>query len=512
MMKKKINYIDRQQIEEFTHIDQWKEEPQDIIFRHSKDEFAAPISRYLGVPENLELDCFSLKLKKAYKNPETREHICHYLNYFEKFYDKDHELVAIYTKIKCMIDGNKGVYSADLLKQDLQTYILSDSMMWKWHKLIEDNYIPLIKNHEYKKKPGLEYTNEHCKLMFETSMLQIMIIPILTHYAAVNIILNINDFLMYMYDIILYRKGSDINLYNKFYETVESTTMHNTKINPIWGQQDIRAINVTTFAIDSTQNIIINIMPKYRFDGGIVAMNLRSVKTNIKYQVVENEYEFEYAKYDNTKKDEDSNSEFDKFESYTVKQDESLYVQLNHIAHRTMDMIESMFTSKYGPYDPKEIQYYKDNLFENSNDPINNFQKNLVFSYFFKYFGDTESPKAINKDDYIKLVIFLKNELSNYKMSIMPYVISSKITKSISRKTINKKEEAKIENSEIFDVIMKKYSNNDKIKQYILSIIATIFSSKFRVIDYNNPEIDGKELPLMMEFIQEEVCRFVTYI
>lgn len=510
MMKKKINYIEQRQT--FIPIDKWKPSEEDLVFRHLKDEFIVPVSRFLGVQENLQLDCFSLKQKKAYKSLEAREHICHYLNYFEKFYDKDKELVAIYSKIKCLIDGYKEKYTKDLLKQDLQTYILSDSMRWKVHMLNEDNYIPLRKNHEYKKKPGLEYTNEHCKLMFKVSIFQIMIIPILTHYASVNKVLNINNFLLEMYDIILYMKDSTIDLFNKFYETVESSTNHNTKINPIWGQQDIRAINVTTFSLDSTINIIINLIPKYKYDGGIVAMNLRSVKTNIKYQVVENEYEYEYVKLDSTKKDEDSNSEFDKFESYTIKQDESQYVQLDHIASQTMKLIESKFTDKFGPYDPNEIEYYKEKLFDDSNDAINNFQKNLVFGYFYNIFGDTESPKAINKDDYIKLVIYLKNELTSIGMAVLPYVISSKVVKSISRKTINKKEEAKIENSEIFGTIMEKYSGNPKIKQYILSIIATIFSSTFKVIDYNRPDIDGIELPLMMEFIQEEVCRFVTLI
>ena len=171
-----------------------------------------------------------------------------------------------------------------------------------------------------------------------------------------------------------------------------------------------------------------------------------------------------------------------------------------------------MIDKKYGPFPQDEIEFYKARLFDEENDNINTFQRNLVFNLFYKYFGDTESIKAINKDDYIKLVIAAKNMLISNDMVVLPYVISSKVTKSISRKNINKKEEGKVESCEIFSEIMEKYSYKPKIKQYILSLIATIFSSTINMIDYHDPNIDGKDLPLLMDFIQEEVCRYVRLI
>ena len=55
---------------------------------------------------------------------------------------------------------------------------------------------------------------------------------------------------------------------------------------------------------------------------------------------------------------------------------------------------------------------------------------------------------------------------------------------------------------------MKKYNNNPKVKEHILSIIATIYSSTFRMIDYNDRNINGKIMPLFMEFISKEVCDY----
>lgn len=502
-MRKILHYSTNEQM--FIHVDNWIPNIEDAVFTHAKDEFIAPISMFLGIPQDLQLDCFSLKLKKAYKNEKAKEHFCQYLNYFEKFYDNDKELVTIYANIKCIIDGYRDQYSIELLKQDLNKYIFfNNSMKWKVKRMNEDNYIPLQKQYKNKKKPVLEYNDTHCKLMLESSLYQIMIIPILTHYAHINKIYNINEFLLEMYDLILYRRDININLYNKFFETVISNTEHSTLINPIWEKQDIRGINKTNFAIDQTNGIILQLMPKYEYSQAPVTLNFNSVRYSIDNQVIGNEYEYKYIELDTMKKDEDSNSEFDKFESYTAKQDEGRYVQLKHISKATMKYIEF----RYGPFSDEEVEFYKKELFADT-DAINPFQKKLVFNLFLEIFGDTESIKGINKDDYIKLVIAAKRMLIKEKeMIILPYVISSKMVKSVSRKSINQKEEKKIVESEIYAQMQDKYSYDKKVIQDIFSIIATIFSSTFIMIDFEDPTINGKELPLFMEFITKEVCDF----
>ena len=140
------------------------------------------------------------------------------------------------------------------------------------------------------------------------------------------------------------------------------------------------------------------------------------------------------------------------------------------------------------------------------------FQRNLVFNLFYKYFGDPQSIKGINRDDYVVLVLAAKKILTSNGMVVLPYVISSKVEKLISRKTINKKEQEKIETGELYNLIMEKYSFNPKIKDYILSLIATIHSSVFTIIDYNQPELNGKELPIYMDFLREEVRQYVMLI
>ena len=91
--------------------------------------------------------------------------------------------------------------------------------------------------------------------------------------------------------------------------------------------------------------------------------------------------------------------------------------------------------NRFGPYDPAEIAFYKKELRNANGEIINNFQRQLVFNIFYKYFGDTISINAINEDDYIKLIISARKMLKDNAMGYLPYIISGKVNKIVSRKT-----------------------------------------------------------------------------
>ena len=68
---------------------------------------------------------------------------------------------------------------------------------------------------------------------------------------------------------------------------------------------------------------------------------------------------------------------------------------------------------------------------------------------------------------------------------MLPYIISGKIEKTVGRKILNKKESLKLEKSENYPAVVAKYKN-DKIVKQILSTIATLITSSFRIIDYDD--------------------------
>lgn len=208
-----------------------------------------------------------------------------------------------------------------------------------------------------------------------------------------------------------------------------------------------------------------------------------------------------------SRRDEDLNSEFDKFESFLQKADESLLVHNQVACDDAMNKIRMM----YGPFDHDEIQFYKHRLSDGAKCTVNAFQKDLVFNLFFKFFGDTNTLNAINLDDYVTLIIAAKRILEASGMVLLPYIVSSKVLRLASRKNINKKELTKLEGSPLWSMIKNKYKN-EKIEKHILSIIAVILSSEFEVIDPEDLELNGQRIGVIPELICEEVLMYISLI
>lgn len=201
------------------------------------------------------------------------------------------------------------------------------------------------------------------------------------------------------------------------------------------------------------------------------------------------------------------NSEFDKFESYTVKADSSLMQQMDIACRESMELIRQRF----GPFDPDEISFFKHRLAEDGVVRINSLQKMLVFNLFARYFGDVQAMSCINLDDYITLILAARRILEENGMYLLGAIVSSKIIRLATRKSVNKKEMTKLEASELYDVIRQKY-RNDKIEKHILGIIAQLLSSDFEFIDYQDPDIDGKSIVVTSEIASEEVLMYVSMI
>ena len=215
-------------------------------------------------------------------------------------------------------------------------------------------------------------------------------------------------------------------------------------------------------------------------------------------------YEFNYTLLSSSNRDEDFNSDFDKYESYLVRQDESLYLQSKCNSQETMNTIENIF----GPFDYKEINYFLQKLQEDGSQIINGFQKQLIFNLFYKYFGDPVSIKAINNIDYIKLMLAARKMLESYNMVILPYIISSKVVRVPKRKNINKKELLKITSSPLWKQIQDKY-RNEKIEEEILGQIGIILSAEFKIIDFYDDSLDGKIIDCISDIVTEEYLMYV---
>lgn len=505
---------------------------EDIIFRHSKGAIILPVSKFFGIEDNKQFDYFILTSKRCYNNDNMREHICKYLNYFEKYYDTNHELVAVYNNLKYLIDYEE-TYNQQAFIYDIKRYIINSRVGTLLHEMNSDNYILNLEYHN-NKNPGLQYTNDHGRILMEMSLFQNVIIPLVAHFISVKKVKAVKHYLLTIFQLIFDQYEDTVDMVNKLYETTLSTVVKNAETNKaLWDMQNIRAKNTTTHSIQTVVNIILQIMPKYTYDNNIIHFNYKSVTKSNDYQVVDIGYEYNFKQVSSSKRDEDNNSELDKYEVHLIKSDESIYIHNKVNSEDTMVIIEQ----KYGPFSEREIDFYERELTKDGKPLINEFQKNLVLYPFYNQFGDTRSANSINSRDYIKLILAAKQILLANGMVILPYLISGKITRFVNRVSINKKELTKIEASPYFSLVENKY-RNPKIIKNIYAMIAALLSSKFQFIDFRSQleydakvrfanglfrfglsaeeldknNLNGKPIDIIPELICEEVLQYVAMI
>lgn len=491
----------------FINVDNWHAtNPSDKLFTSVVGAVISNVSGYFG-SDNRDLDYFIVSPKKCYNSLVMRDHMTTYLNYFEKYYDSDKEFLIILYQLKYLIDTQETYQPNDLFR-DIKRYITSPTIIEKARKMVEDNYI-LDLNYKSISNPSLQYTNRDAKLLLVVSILMNMMIPLVCHYAYTRRIENIDEFLLQAFDIPITEFTYEVDIYNKLYETCHTNVAKSEQTDAgIWRMQDIRSKNVTTHTLTSVYNIILNIMPKYCFNANIVSMNFSSIQNSLQYTIIGIQFEFQYAmissvKDSNAGSDDGATSAMDRYEAALIKQNEATLLQSQWNCYETMKTIRQM----YGPFDPKEIEYYRKKFSEEKDSGMNEFRMNLIFLLHYKYFRDSESIKAIDSTNFIELILASKKILQMNYLKVMPYIISGKIVSLSGRKSINKKELARIEASPQYKLVEKKYLN-DKIIKIILGYLATILSSTFEIIDYYDRDLDGKKIKVEADLIVEEFLSF----
>lgn len=514
-------------------IDSWVSKPEDRIFTHIRGAIIAPVHKVFGMPDddsaNNMIDYFYVTAKRCY-NSDTkvkdgqlsvgfRDHCTNYMNYFEKFYDPELQLLSLYANLKYMIDCQTESYSLNSFLHDLWKFFINPNGSYQSQYLnyaidkmnIEQYNLNL--NYKNNKSPVLEYTDFHAKIMLKISVMQNMMIPIITHFIIRKRIpiADVKSVLLRAFDLLFQATKMiyKIDLVSKICETTFSNVVKNTNSNTVlWDMQNIRGRNSTTHSMETVENIIMQIIPKYTYDKNIIHFNYNAINRDIKFRVTDVPYEYSFVVLSSSIRDDDNNSECDKFEAHASKLNEAILIQTLTNCSTTMKRIEI----KYGPFDEREIKFYYEQLSRNGKLIVNSLQKTLITYLFAKEFDDPQSAKIVNVRQYIILIIAARRVLESFKLFQLPYMIGGKVNRIVTRKNINKKELQKIEASKYYPLIHAKY-NNPKIEQeVILSLIAQILSSEFQTIDYYHPENNGLTIHVVPDIVSEEICRFVMLI
>lgn len=514
----------------WARVDEWLPLPSEEIFKYSSNSIYLPVSEFFQVPKSKVLDNFILlSQRRCYNSIVIKSHICQYLNYFEKFYDKEHELLFYIYRIKQLMDTgyineNGDVianYTLDNFKYDLKTYILSDSMYDKVWKMVEDNYY-IDLNYKNKSNEGLQYSNTHGKYFMEISHFMNILIPLIMHFIYKNKIMVKEKIDELIYEIFnwLFEKYVDVDAMQKrglkpvdmcakLYETAITTMQSHCKSNKgIWTVCEIRGFSPTINANDAINTVIMQVMPKYTYSGNIISCNISSIRYNIKFNI-DIQYEYDFSSLSSSKRDgEDNTSQFDKYEAHMIKTDESLIIHNKFISDKVMESI----IARYGPFDDAEIDFYTKELINHGRPLINKFQQTLVNYMFLKYFENTIGIYSINTRQYVILMIAAKRIMLSSGMRLLPYIVAGNVIQISSRTTLSKKELVKVEQSEYYNSILIKYNGDEKKIRQLLSLIATILSSKFTIIDYYDSSINGMDIKVESDILIDEVLRFIIQI
>lgn len=516
--------IEMCEIVNYPKVDEWDtpENPipdSDRLFRNVKGEIILPIAElYYKDPSKSALDKFAMMVKRAYNSDQVRNHICKYLNYFEKFYDPELLLFAYMAEIKYLIDTNPN-FTQEHFMDLVNRYIIKNvKLSSKIHKFVTYNYAMKLSSNN-NKTPNLQFNNRHAQILYEISLMTSMYIPLACHFMYVNNISkspNIEVFMLKLFDLcnIKYKETENIDIYNKIYETALSVV--NKSKNPdklLWSKSLIRGINPTLQTKEAVIDVIVQIIPKYCYDNNIINFNYFSNRFSLKCNITDISYEFSFNKLSSSKRDFDQNSELDRYEANLNKKDEALAMQNKIAAEQTVNRIKMV----WGPFDDKEIEHYRKTLTKNGSPLIHPLQKQFVKYLYARDFGDPETIKSIrNQTDYIILLIAAKRKLINAGLTLLPYIISSRVTNMTNRKMISKRDTVRIQNSNLYNQIVSKY-NNPKLEQDIFEFIGSVISSSFEIIDWDNDknapkEYDGVKLPMHSDVIIEEMLFFILNI
>ena len=525
-MKKSI--FRREEPKQFHHVDTWvPENPERLVFRETKGVLIAPIHLFYNLDEDNTINYFYLTVKKCYnsdtkigKDGELKEgfrcHLTKYLNYFEEFYDTDHMLLGIYSKIKYLIDCYGSQYTEDVFISDLNRHIISPDLNPILHYYLnlmnEDNYIPLrTKTRDV--NPSLEYKNIHLKLLMIASMISNMLIPLLSHYMYRNKYSNedVKRILLAAFDniYIMIQNKYGVNLYAKLYDTIITNIQKSKSRNiKLWNMNVIRGINPLIHANEMLSSIIIQIVPKYIYSSSAACFNYNAIQKDIQYKVEGISYEFNGVPISSSIRDDDNNSQTDKFEAHIIKTNEALSMQFQINAYTTMQKIENL----YGPFNQKEIDYYIKRLTEDGKSVKTTFQTYLIYNLFIDEFGDKDSIRYINNEEYVKLMIAAKKILSSYKMFTLAEIVGGKVEKTIARKNINKNMFTRIKMSENYPKVRDKYKDETIIEDNLFSLIAQTTASEFSFISYEDRNRDRAIIPIDKTVICEEYLLYALLI
>lgn len=441
--------------------------------------------------------------KDGYK---TIRGIAHYINYFMRFYDTDNELASIYIRLKVIIDSYRTKLKRKAFIKMATEAFLTESMIKKVYKLVDDNYIDMVPTDKKKKyAEQLAFKDYHVKILFRISIMMKLMLPVVTHYIHMCAKGQLD--LVYQFFLPLFTVfNDDVNIYNKLWISV------NAKVNAslylhrrMWGFHDVEGSEPDTKTDELFRSHIISeAMLRYIFLEKPIVLNSVFLDTQLDYFFRE-DFNNNIIVVDNIKNGEGL-SGMDKMEVNSFKIDESIPVlsRLN-----IDDIIDSLREKVKIKTIDDEIEYYMEKY------EITPFQSSLIQAFYADLFGGYRDLDMVSLRQHVTLMTYLKRILQSKNFIYIPQILTAGIPLLKKRVIRNKKFLTKIVESDIYqDLIQSKYPAIIELGRdsYIISILSTMINSEFTILDYDMQDREGEPLEVNLDIVSHEFISFLAMI
>ena len=444
--------------------------------------------------------------------------ICRYSNTFFKCYDKDNEFLTGLLVIKYNIDNVNIHYSMKQFISDISEFLLTDSIINKIFKMVDDYYeIDLSPTDDVKDIDlhALQFMNEHGKALMALAVAYKLTIPVVCHYYAVNSDkinelckirgqrpMPVKEFIYQVFLSYFPLFQGDSEMFNKLVITA-NCHLQQTKTSDkvLWTRAKNKKITPTIYTDKLVCSIIADLLPKSIFKKNFVFLIQSSLPLQIKNQLLQKD-KFEFCDISMSAKT-DELSGLEKMEANNARISDLDVVISSLNIDNTIKKIEKKYNIKIAD---DELDYYKEHLRSYSFNEI-------ILQFFASYFGGFYDLKSISKKNYIRILIIFKKIMTDMGFVYIQQIMTGNISKNIKRRKVSTKQLTKIENSRRFKKIMKNYSMGmDELKNSIIYNIADLINTPVEYVDYDHPEWLGKDIKSDFDIITDEYLRFVNML
>lgn len=374
------------------------------------------------------------------------------------------EFIYKYLTLKKDLDENKYFGKKDLFINNLLKELFSVEMLDMIKRYVDSKYVTKINpeyeiNKEKKYEEAPMFLERHYKIIYRSSIMTNLIIPLAVQFIQKNPQENIDVSLFLMDIIVIIFKyaevGENINIYHKLYRLVEKKV--NARMNTDnFGLrlQEIYGVTRGSIIDDIIVKLLTTIIPKLKFDGDIIILMDVVIRCHLDVYILRGK--FNYTAHpisedmDGTANGDDGLNESEMFESYNNKKDEKISLLRDLLPHFVVKDIERIYKIDYMP---GEVEYYMLNMEKN---PL---QEILLSQVFSKDFGGTDNMYGASRQEFFKLCLILAKRMRRFDINLLADYVTAKKSNTILTRYQYRNIHKKLQTHPNYESVINKYSS-----------------------------------------------------